>query len=33
MNNKLGEYHMSFNDETSDYIMAEDIDGVEHVLL
>ena len=30
-NNKLGEYHISFNDGTSD--KAEHIDGVELVLL
>ena len=31
--NKLGEYHISFNDGTLDYVKAEDIDGVELVLL
>ena len=29
----FGEYHISFNGGTSDYIKAEDLDGVELVLL
>ena len=32
-NNKLGEYYISLNDGTSDYVKAEDIDGVELALL
>ena len=32
-NNELGEYHIFFNDGTSDFVKAEDTDGVELVLL
>ena len=31
--NNIEEYHISFNDGTSDYVEAEDIDGVELVFL
>ena len=32
-NNSLGEYHISFNDGTSDYVKTKEIDGVQFVLL